>query len=167
MTDTHPSRDHYVMRRPTEADHSRISPVLNTWWGGRNMQDLLPRLFFQHFTGTSTVAETSFGDIAGFLVGFVSQDDPKVGYIHFVGVHPDHRGDGLGACLYERAFDDFRSRGCTSVKAVTAPVNTSSLAFHAAMGFTRLPDPASGEETCPDYDGPGGDRVVLSRPLPG
>lgn len=165
MTDVDPSLDQYVMRRPTEADHARIAPVLNTWWGGRNMQDLLPRLFFQHFTGTSTVAETSHGDIAGFLVGFVSQDDPKVGYIHFVGVHPDHRGTGLGALLYGRAFDDFRARGCNTVKAVTSPVNTGSLAFHAAMGFTRIADPSTGAETWPDYDGPGGDRVVLSRSL--
>lgn len=129
------------------------------------MQDLLPRLFFQHFTGTSTVAETSQGEIAGFLIGFVSQDEPEVGYIHFVGVHPDHRGAGLGGHLYERAFDDFRSRGCTTVKAVTSPVNTGSLAFHDAMGFARVPDPASGELTWPDYDGPGGDRLVLSRSL--
>jgi ribosomal protein S18 acetylase RimI-like enzyme len=129
------------------------------------MQDLLPRLFLQHFTATSTVAETPQGDIAGFLIGFVSQDHPEVGYIHFVGVHPLRRGEGLGARLYERAFEDFRSRGCAVVKAVTSPVNTGSLAFHEAMGFTRVPDPSSGSEVWTDYDGPGGDRVVLTRSL--
>ncbi len=129
------------------------------------MQDLLPRLFLQHFTATSTVAETPQGDIAGFLVGFVSQDHPEVGYIHFVGVHPQCRGEGLGARLYERAFEDFRSRGCAVVKAVTSPVNTGSLAFHEAMGFTRVPDPSSGGDVWTDYDGPGGDRVVLTRSL--
>jgi hypothetical protein len=33
---------------------------------------LLPRLFFQHFTDTSLVAERD-GQMAGFLIGFLSQ----------------------------------------------------------------------------------------------
>lgn len=167
MTSRRLDADHYVIRRPVEADYARVATVLNAWWGGRDMRNLLPRLFFQHFTGTSTVVETPQGEMAGFLIGFVSPDDPKVAYIHFVGVHPDHRGDGLGACLYEQAFDDFRSRGCAEVKAVTSPVNTGSLAFHAAMGFSRQSDPMSGDDVWPDYDGPGEDRVVLARSLSG
>lgn len=129
------------------------------------MQGLLPRLFFQHFTRTSTIADTADGGLAGFLIGFVSQDDPEVGYIHFVGVNPDLRGTGLGRRLYEKAFEDFRERGCSVVRAVTSPVNSGSLAFHASMGFSRVPDPSSGDDAWRDYDGPGGDRVVLRRSL--
>lgn len=153
------------LRRPTESDHARIAPVLNEWWGGRSMQDLLPRLFFQHFTGTSLIAETDGGDLAGFLVAFVSQDDPEVGYIHFIGVSPSQRGSGLGSALYARAFDDLRVRGCTVAKAVTSPVNTVSLAFHEALGFSRMPDPTASDGIWRGYDGEGGDRVVLCRDL--
>ena len=34
-------------------------------------------------------------------VGFMSQSRPAEAYIHFVGVHPDERGHGLGRRLYE------------------------------------------------------------------
>ena len=153
------------MRKPVEDDHARIAPLVDEWWGGRPMQDLLPRLFFQHFTGTSTVAETDDGELAGFVVAFVSQDDPAVGYAHFIGVSPSQRGTGLGSALYARAFNDLRDRGCTVVKAVTSPVNTGSLAFHEALGFKRIPDPSTHDVVWRDYDGTGADRVVLSRSL--
>lgn len=129
------------------------------------MQDLLPRLFFQHFTGTSTVAETDDGEIVGFIIAFVSQDDPAVGYVHFVGVAPAQRGVGLGSALYARAFEDLQDRGCSVVKAVTSPMNAGSLAFHESLGFTRVPDPSTPDGVWRDYDGAGGDRVVLSRSL--
>jgi hypothetical protein len=42
-------------------DHARVMAVLEDWWGGRRaMRDLLPRLFFVHFRGTSFVAERFF-----------------------------------------------------------------------------------------------------------
>ena len=41
---------------------------------------------------------------------------------------------------------------------VTSPANTGSLAFHEAIGF-ELGPPQAG------YDGPGEDRVVLTRSL--
>ena len=152
-------------RTPTEHDHAVISPLLNSWWGGREMRDLLPRLFFQHFTGTSSIAETEEGALAGFIIAFVSQDRPSEGYIHFVGVDPALRGSGVGASLYEHTFAVLAAHGCTVVKAVTAPVNTGSIAFHASMGFEVIPDPTTGERWWHDYDGSGSDRVVFSRSL--
>lgn len=147
-------------RRPDEADHARIAPVLDAWWGGRDMSGMLPRLFFKHFAGTSLVAETDDGALAGFVVAFVSQDDPTAGYIHFVGVDPAQRATGLGRDLYERTFADLRGLGCTRVRAITSPVNTGSIAFHTRMGFERVGPPVH-----VDYDGPGEDRVVFSRTL--
>ena len=72
------------------------------------MHLLLPRLWFQHFTGTSWIAEDDEGRIVGFLVGFVSPDRPDEAYIHMVGTSPNHRGarsrpDALRAVLRGRA----------------------------------------------------------------
>lgn len=160
-------------RRPLEADHSRIAPVLNAWWGGRDMAALLPRLFFQLFTGTSLVVETEDGDLAAFVVALVSQDDPQTGYIHFVGVSPALRGTGLGRELYERTFEALRDKGCRRVKAVTSPVNSGSIAFHGEMGFRQTPPPGAlapasdtaGPLVWPDYDAKGEPRVVFVRDL--
>ena len=63
-----------------------VVDVVDEWWGGRRMRALLPRLWFQHFTGTSWVAEDADGPArSGFLVGFVSPDHPDRG------LHPHGR----------------------------------------------------------------------------
>jgi ribosomal protein S18 acetylase RimI-like enzyme len=82
-------------------------------------------------------------------------------YIHFVGVHPGARGSGLGRRLYQEFFGVVRAHGRTVVRAVTAPVNTGSIAFHRRMGFEVEPGPA-GRGDAPvaaGCDGPGQDRV--------
>jgi ribosomal protein S18 acetylase RimI-like enzyme len=119
---------------------------------------MLPKLFFLHFEGTSFVAEDEKGDLTGFLCGFLSQTDEDEAYIHFVGVTPDHRGEGLGRALYERFFDEVRAHGRTVVRCVTSPVNHSSVAFHEALGFEL-------DRVVEDYDGPGEDRVLLVKRL--
>jgi ribosomal protein S18 acetylase RimI-like enzyme len=119
---------------------------------------MLPKLFFIHFEGTSFVAEDADGELLGFVCGFLSQTADDEAYIHFVGVSPEGRGDGLGQALYERFFDEARANGRTVVRCVTSPLNRESLAFHEAMGF-RV------ERIVEDYDGPGEDRALLVRPL--
>jgi ribosomal protein S18 acetylase RimI-like enzyme len=119
---------------------------------------MLPKLFFIHFEGTSFVAEDAEGELLGFLCGFLSQTSDEEAYIHFVGVSPEERGGGLGRQLYERFFDEVRTRGRSVVRSVTSPVNRSSVAFHEALGFEV-------ERTVPDYDGPGEDRVLLVKRL--
>jgi predicted GNAT superfamily acetyltransferase len=146
-----------VVRQAEPADHARVVAVLDEWWGGRRMVDMLPRLFFMHFRDTSFVAERG-GELAGFLVGFLSQSDPDAAYVHFVGVSPQERGSGLGRELYERFFAAARSHGRRTVSCVTSPTNAGSLAFHTAIGF-EASEPKVG------YDGPGEDRVVLTRAL--
>lgn len=78
------------IRSVESSDYYIISPLINEWWGGRNMSDMLPKLFFDHFKQTSFIAEED-GRIIGFLIGFLSQSHPKESYIHFVGVHPHWR----------------------------------------------------------------------------
>jgi ribosomal protein S18 acetylase RimI-like enzyme len=117
----------------------------------------LPRLFFQHFNDTSFIIEKS-GALIAFLIGFISQSEPRAGYIHFVGVHPEHRRAGLGHALYERFFELARARGAREVLSITAPANTGSVAFHTRLGFVA-------SEPIPDYDGPGDDRITFRREL--
>jgi len=40
------------------------------------------------------------GKVIAFLAGFVSETYADDAYIHFVAVHPDYRGRGLGRRLY-------------------------------------------------------------------
>lgn len=142
-------------RRPGTGDYSRIIAVLDSWWGGRSMTAMVPRLFLDHFADTSYVVDDEQGSLVGFIIAFASPADPETMYVHFIGVDPDWRGSGLGRELYERVARDARASGRRRLAAVTSSANTASQAFHAALGFELGP-------VVPNYDGPGEDRVPLS-----
>jgi ribosomal protein S18 acetylase RimI-like enzyme len=146
------------IRHAEPADHARVAAVIDEWWGGRKMQDMLQRLFFTHFRDTSFVAEDEDGRLAGFLCGFLSQTYPGQAYVHFVGVAPEQRGAGLARDLYERFFAAAREHGRTTVRCVTSPANTGSVAFHARLGFEV-------EAEVENYDGAGESRVLLVKTL--
>ncbi len=144
--DAHYAHPMFV-RHAEPADYARVIDVIDQWWGGRSMAAMLPKLFFVHFRDTSFVAEDDEG-LAGFLCGFRSQTHADEAYIHFVGVDPERRGAGLAAVEPR-----------TVVRAVTAPVNERSVAFHRALGFEV-------ERVDEDYDGRGEARVLLVKRLP-
>jgi ribosomal protein S18 acetylase RimI-like enzyme len=146
------------IRHAQPSDYGRVIGRVNVWWGGRDMAAMLPKLFFVHFEGTSFVVDDEDGQLAGFLIGFLSQTEPEEAYVHFVGVDPERRGEGIGRALYERFFAEARAHGRTVVRCVTSPVNEASVAFHRALGFEV-------ERVAEDYDGPGEDRVLLVRAL--
>jgi ribosomal protein S18 acetylase RimI-like enzyme len=156
-------------RRPTEADYAPIVRLVDEWWGGRRVSGLLRRLWFQHFNGTSWIAEGEHGQLLGFLVGFISQDDPEVGYVHMIATNPNRRRSGLGAALYGQFFADVAGRGVREVRAITWPGNRVSVAFHRSVGFQLVDGPGSqrlyGSPAFADYDGEGEDRVVFVRKL--
>jgi len=75
-----------------------------------------------------------------------------------VGVAPDHRRRGLGRRLYETFFEAARAQGRSFVHCVTAPVNTTSIAFHEAMGFEI-------ERVLDDYGCSGESRLLFAKRL--
>jgi ribosomal protein S18 acetylase RimI-like enzyme len=145
------------IRHAEPADHATVIRVIDEWWGGRRMRDMLPRLFFVHFRETSFVAEED-GRLVGFLAGFLSQTYPEEAYIHFVGVDPARRGRAIARELYERFFAAARTHGRSLVRCVTSPLNEGSIRFHERMGF-------SVERVAENYDGSGEGRVLFVRRL--
>ena len=117
-------------RRPRE-DRPRGGRVGRPAGGGQADQAL-----FWCFGETSSVVEER-GEMLTFLVGIAngSTSSTREAYVHFVGVHPDHRGRGVGERLYGLFFDEARRRGCDGVRCITSPVNKGSIASHARMGF--------------------------------
>lgn len=154
------------IRNVQPADYPLLISVLNDWWGGRKMSDMLPKLFFVHFSETSFILEQD-NQLCGFIIGFLSQTFANEAYIHFVGIHPDYRKQGLGEKLYTHFFAVVQQKSRNVVRCVTAPTNKSSIAFHRYMGFeleaheTQL----DGVPFYPNYDGQGEDRVVFTKYL--
>jgi len=150
----------YTVREVVPDDWERVMAVMVEWWGGRDLRPMLPKIFFEHFRSTSLVAEQD-SELVGFLVGFLCPDHAGEAYVHFAGVHPAWRRSGLGADLYRRFFARAKAEGRTVVRAVTAPVNKGSVAFHTDLGFSLLPgdDEVDGMPVTVDR-GPQGDHVV-------
>jgi ribosomal protein S18 acetylase RimI-like enzyme len=148
------------------SDYYVISPLINEWWGGKNMSEMLPKLFFDHFTNTSFIAEKE-GEIVGFLIGFLSQTHSNEAYIHFVGVHPEYRKHNIGKHLYNEFFYMVKQNGRNIVRCVTSPVNNVSIAYHTKMGVEiEEGDKRIDNVTVnTDYDGPKQDRVLFVKQL--
>jgi ribosomal protein S18 acetylase RimI-like enzyme len=146
----------HTIRTARAADYDAIAAVVNDWWG-REVLPGLPRLFLDHFHSTSLIAEAEDG-LSGFLVGFVSPSAPDEAYIHYVGVRPDARSQGLARALYARFFEIARAHGRHTIKAITSPINHTSIAFHRRMGFTVTgPIPA--------YNGPNNPFTTFTQTL--
>ena len=134
------------------------------------MAAMLPRLWFKDFASTSFVIRAEDSHPIAFLVGYISQTNNSKAYVHFVGVDPTIRSEGLGKALYETFVAKVHQLGADHIEAVTSPINTNSLKFHEALGFMAvdndgnlvLPTEASGHK---DFDGEGEDRVLLVKTL--
>ncbi|MHB1067736.1 MAG: GNAT family N-acetyltransferase [Candidatus Nanopelagicales bacterium] len=121
--------------RPADgSDYAAVIAAVPAWWW-RDVSPLLQELFFTNFGSTSTIVEDGSGDLAAFLIGFPSVDDPQCAYVHFIGVRPDLRGSGLGADLHARFAQAMAQRGVTTIRCVTNELNADSIAFHQRVGF--------------------------------
>ena len=65
------------IRQLRTADYPFVISVIDQWWGGRQMADKLPRLFFDHFTDTSFAADRD-----GKLAGLFSHCDSDAKHTH-------------------------------------------------------------------------------------
>lgn len=92
------------IRNAKPTDHETIVAVMPGWWGGRDLSASVLKVFFVHFNDTIYIAEIN-NELVGFLVGFMSQSEKNVGYIHFAGIHPQYRKMGIARLLYQIFYD--------------------------------------------------------------
>ncbi len=101
----------------------------------------------------ASVARTSAGDLAGFVIvlgpgadydspnyrWFTERND-RFTYVDRIAVSPTAQGLGLGRKLYERVVDHARGVGSPVVCAEVNldPPNPESQSFHASMGFVEV-----------------------------
>ncbi len=131
-----------TIRNGAPEDYERVIAVMPEWWGGKDMTNMILKLFFVHFRDTVLIAERG-GELAGFIVGFYSQSIEGMAYIHFAGVHPSLRRVGLARILCEYFYELCLKKGKTVVRSCTSPGNAESLALHRHMGCVI--EPGDGE----------------------
>lgn len=156
-------------RHPVEADHPRLVLLVDDWYGGRRVHATFGRFLLVHFASTSLLAEMADGNVAGYLVGFVSPDRPAEAFVHTAAVNPNVRKRGIGRELYRRFEILARARGARRTVVHAWPGDPIAIKFHRALGF----EPFGGDRTMklygtlalPDYDYPGEDRTIFVRPI--
>jgi GNAT superfamily N-acetyltransferase len=144
-----------MVTRPLEKrDYDLIVQVIDRWWGGPTSALAHP-IFFYELGEMARIVEDD-GVMVGFLLGFIAKSAAgSVGYVHLVGIHPDHRRRGVGRLLYEVFEEDCRKAGVVRMKAITTLGNEGSQVFHQVLGW----DMAEIE----DYAGPGRPRIVFMK----
>jgi GNAT superfamily N-acetyltransferase len=141
-------------------DLSAVASESREFWGDRELPALHHPLLVHDFGETALVIRADpeadgDGEVIAYLFGLLTPS--SVGYIHLVAVREGHRRDGLASRLYERFETLAREHDAHALKAFTQPINTHSIAFHRALGFTAT-------ETV-DYAGPGETRIVFWKQL--
>lgn len=146
-----------LIRGIHKGDYDRIVSDLDRWWDGPGGDRAHPVFF--HELGRHALIADEGGEIVGFLLGLVADGEPRTGYVHLVGIHPERRRKGVGLELYRTFAERCREAGATRLKAITHVGNEASVRFHDALGFDMREDP--------DYAGPGRARVVFTKSLEG
>jgi GNAT superfamily N-acetyltransferase len=142
-------------RKITKADFDRIVEVIDHWWGGPISTFAHP-IFFYELGDMALIVEQD-ATLIGFLLGFVAHMQERTGYVHLVGIHPEHRRRGVGRLLYSKFTEAALAAGCIKLKAITTTGNEGSLRFHLAQGWQA--------QEIDDYAGLGRKRIVFTKEL--
>lgn len=121
-----------------------------------------------HFRGTCFISE-DMGKMLGYLLGFRSQTNPEVAYMHLIQVDPKMRGHGVGRKLYRQFEDAAKAMGCKKVITTSRPQNKLASAFYEYMGFMPVESgnmiEVDGTRAIRDYNGPGKHVIVWSKDI--
>lgn len=142
-------------RKITKGDFDHIVDVIDKWWGGPMANYAHPMFFYE--LGDNALIVEDDGRLIGFLLGFSVFKQPKTGYVHLVGIHPDFRRRGVGRVLYEEFTERCRTLGCERMKAITTTGNEGSIKFHQALGWQST--------EVEDYAGPDRRRIVFTKDI--
>ena len=143
-----------MITRPLgKQDYDHIVQIIDRWWGGPTTALAHP-IFFYELGALARVVEHD-GILVGFLLGFIAPGPPKTGYVHLVGIHPDHRRRGVGRLMYEAFEQDCRKAGVVRMKAITTLGNEGSQLFHQVLGWDMV--------EIEDYAGPARSRIVFTK----
>ncbi|SRR5712692_2378604 len=158
-----------LMRNAGETDFMSCVLIARRAWPEFKERESIYHLFCKFFSNTCFVCERD-GKVDAFLLGFLSQVDTKLAYIHLVAVDPPAQRQGLAERLYHKFFETVSGIGARQVRLIVNPDNRASLALHRKLGFQADLHgdtiEVEGVLAAKDYNGPGQHMVPFSRSLP-
>lgn len=125
----------FKIRNTFEEDFVNIAELAEECSPMETERNSIYHIFTKFFKGTSFVAELTSGEIAGFVLGFISQENPEEAYIHLLCVDPRMRGRNIGRKMVDVFIDAVASKGCKKINLITKPINWNSISFYRKLGF--------------------------------
>lgn len=120
-----------------ETDYVEAEQILDQV--GEEEAARLDPVFFHHLGGY--VARNDDNELIGYLLGFRSDQDPDVAFVHLVVVRPDYRGKKVATRLMDRFEQQARSWECRWLEAMVDEANEGGRRFHEARDFDAKPAP--------------------------
>jgi ribosomal protein S18 acetylase RimI-like enzyme len=157
-----------MIRNATEHDFLTCFDIAHRAWPTFKERESIYHLFCKHFSDTSFIYEQE-STISGFALGFLSQTQPNVWYVHLIAVDPDSQKHGIAGALYQHVFARAREIGRSKISCIVNPDNPASLKLHAKLGFVI--DTSGdvivdhGVVAARDYNGPGLHMVRFNKQI--
>jgi ribosomal-protein-alanine N-acetyltransferase len=117
--------------------------------------------FERYLDESGFLVADSTGPDEATVVGYVVADTvpnhgSPLGHIKDIAVDPDHRGEGIGSTLLQRALGVLDDVEAGSVKLEVRATNDGAIALYREFGFEH-------RRTIPNYYGNGEDALVMVR----
>lgn len=153
------------IRNTLEEDFVEIADLAENCSPMETERNSIYHIFTKFFKSTSFVAELPSEEIGGFLLGFISPENPEEAYIHLLCVDPKMRGKHIGKKLVEKFIDEVALKGCKKICLSTKPINWNSISFYKKMGFLEDQNQETinilGVNAVKNYNGMGQHMVVF------
>ena len=89
-------------------------------------------------SGTVFPVAVADGEVVGFAESYVVDRRERVGEIDWLHVHPDHRGEGIGARLLEHVEAELREKGVDRIEGAVLAANEAGAGFYEREGYERV-----------------------------
>ena len=92
------------------------------------------------------VAEADGAVVATVMAGY----EGHRGWVNYLAVAPEHRGQGLGRALMQRVEESLKDRGCPKLNVQVRTANAEALQFYRRLGYAQDEAVALGKRLIPD-----------------
>lgn len=153
------------IRGTSEEDFVEIADLAENCSPMETERNSIYHIFTKFFKSTSFVAELPSKELCGFILGFISQENPEEAYMHLLCVDPKIRGRYIGKNLVEKFMEEASLRGCNKVYVITKPINWKAISFYKKLGFLEDKSHKTlnilGANAVKNYNGMGQHMVVF------
>ncbi len=121
----------------------------------------------QEYFGDSIFIYRHGDRLAGYVLGFKSQRNPRIFFLWQIGVLKEFRGTGLAVKLVHALLDKALESGAEMMRVTAEIDNIASWKLFLKCGFSNISDGHTiekhGQKAMVDYYGSGTDQVLLEK----